>query len=94
MGVFYTFGPNLKKSQIDEFLNEKNLQFDLYKEDHRMVIELQNLEDIDYLLFYYENENSLVAHSSHDLKVIQILKELKDRYNLKVDSDNEEFEVK
>jgi hypothetical protein len=93
MGVFYTFSPKLKKSQVDEFLNAKNIQFDLYNEDHRMVIELQNLADIDYLLFYYENENSLVAHSSHDLSVIQILNELKDRFNLKIDSDNEEFEV-
>jgi hypothetical protein len=58
-----------------------------------MVIELKNLKDIDYLLFYYENENSLVAHSSHDLTVISLLKELKYKYNLKIESDDEEFSV-
>ena len=93
MGVFYTFSPKLKKSQVDEFLNENDIHFDLYAEDHRMVIELKNLKDIDYLLFYYENENSLVAHSSHDLAVISLLKELKYKYNLKIESDDEEFSV-
>ena len=93
MGIFYTFSPKLTKVQLDEFLNDTDMEFDLYNEDQRMVVELRNLTNVDYLLFYYENENSLVAHSSHDRAVIEILKALKIKFNLTVNSDNDEFEV-
>jgi hypothetical protein len=93
MGVFYSFKPKLTKTQIDEFLKEEKIQFESYKEDHRMVVQLKCLQDIDYLLFYYEDTENIVAHSSHDFPALTILKKLKDRFKLNVESDNDEFTV-
>ena len=44
-----------------------------------------------YLLFYYTSIDNLVAHSSHDLEVINILEKLSKFSNCEIDSDNDEF---
>ncbi len=93
MGVFYSFHPSLSKIQLDNFLNEDNIKYKSIKEEHRYVIELLDLKNINYLLFYYDDPNSLVAHSSHDLDALSILGRLKNKFNLKIESDNDEFVI-
>ena len=93
MGVFYTFQPNLTKQQLDEFLNEESIKSKFTAEKTRNVIQLMDIENVRYFLFYYENENSLVAHTSHDLEILPLMQKLKNRFNLNIESDNEEFQV-
>lgn len=93
MGVFYSFSPNIHYNKIKDFLKNETLEHTEYKDngDTRNVIEVQNTPNVCYLLFYYESIDNLVAHSSHDLEVINILEKLSKFSNCEIDSDNDEF---
>ena len=96
MGVYYAFSPDINYKMVKEFLEFEKLEHLEYKDDgdsSRNIIEVINLLNVDYLLFYYRDTDSLVAHSSHDLEVIAILEKLSKYSNCEIDSDNDEFVI-
>jgi hypothetical protein len=95
MGVFYSFNPRIHYNKVKEFLKKENLEYSEYKDNNntRNVIEVLNYPNVNYLLFYYEKINNLVAHSSHDLAVIDFFKKISDFLKCEIESDNDEFIV-
>ena len=96
MGVYYAFSPDINYKMVKEFLEFEKLEHLEYKDDgdsSRNIIEVINLLNVDYLLFYYRDTDSLVAHSSHDLDVLKVLEKLSLFSKCEIESDNDEFTV-
>jgi hypothetical protein len=95
MGVYYSFNPEIHYNKVKEFINKEKLEYSEYRDEgaSRNVIEILNYPNVGYLLFYYEKINNLIAHSSYDLEVIEILKNLSCFSRCEIESDNDEFTI-
>jgi hypothetical protein len=92
MWVFYTFSSNFCKAQAESFLEGKQLNYELIEEDNRLIIEINRINGTSYLRFNYTDSEALIANSLHDLVIIPILRNLKDKNCSSVKFENDEIQ--